>query len=229
MYRVCESVIRYAAPRAISSIPSVTMNEGIDQATQTAPLRTPHRAPTARASTADAQIGQPQPAMAIPSTAPESQHRPDREVDPPGDDDQRHAGGDDHQVGDLVDDALERPPRQKFRLNRPNSTISPASTSSRPTRSARPAGGGGAGAICPFPGLTRATAFVRRGVHHGVPWCRMIGCGYLDLSDSAVISSTGVVLSAGGLALDQLEGELDAEDRELVGVLVGRRQDRRPP
>ena len=45
MYLVSELVTTFVAPRAISSMPSVTMNEGILANTETVPLNNPHAAP----------------------------------------------------------------------------------------------------------------------------------------------------------------------------------------
>ena len=84
MYFVSESVTRYAAPRATSSMPRVTMNEGIDQRTETMPLARPQIPPMPRQATSASQKGQAQSAMAIPRTHPEraSTEPTDRSIPP---------------------------------------------------------------------------------------------------------------------------------------------------
>ena len=65
----CEPVTRYAPPRAISSMPSVTMNEGIPHPTVTRPLAAPATQPDTEASGTAATSGQPHAVSALPSTA----------------------------------------------------------------------------------------------------------------------------------------------------------------
>ena len=125
---------------ATSSMPRVTMNEGIDQATQTAPLRNPQAAPTARQSATDGQSGQPQPAMAIPSTAPESAStEPTERSIPPAMTTSVMPAATTIRSGTWLTTLWSVRQVQKFRLNSPNRTIKADRTSSRPRTSARPA------------------------------------------------------------------------------------------
>ena len=71
-YFVCEPVTRYAAPRAISIMPRVTINGGTVRPTMSAPFARPATSPTATASAAHAAKGQCQSTNATPSTAPAS-------------------------------------------------------------------------------------------------------------------------------------------------------------
>jgi hypothetical protein len=65
----CEPVTRYAPPRATSSMPSVTMNEGIPHPTVTRPFAAPATSPAPSASGTAAINGQPHPVSALPSSA----------------------------------------------------------------------------------------------------------------------------------------------------------------
>ena len=84
MYLVCESVAMEAQPRAISSIPSVTMKDGIDQPTLTSPLAKPQTRPALTPSAAAAHTGHCQSTMATPSrTAPNASTEPTDKSMPP--------------------------------------------------------------------------------------------------------------------------------------------------
>src|SRR5471030_1056860 len=64
IYAVREPVIWYARPRAISSTPKDTMNDGIRQATVIEPVMVPASAATAMPSNAAGKTLQPQPRIA---------------------------------------------------------------------------------------------------------------------------------------------------------------------
>src|SRR5450830_1729085 len=68
IYSVRELVTWYAMPRAISSTPSETINEGIRQPTEIRPVMEPHTAATSMPSRAELHTGQPQCTVASDST-----------------------------------------------------------------------------------------------------------------------------------------------------------------
>jgi hypothetical protein len=72
MYWVRESVTRYALPRATSSMPSETMNEGTRQATLIKPVTVPQRTPQTSPTAIAAGMFQPQDCMATALNPPAS-------------------------------------------------------------------------------------------------------------------------------------------------------------
>ena len=98
----------YAAPRAASSMPSVTMNDGSAQRTVSQPLTKPAAPPTATAA-ATASGRRPPVAHRQPEhDAAQAEHRADRQVDASGDEHQRHARGQQQSGRHLVGDGAQR-------------------------------------------------------------------------------------------------------------------------
>ncbi len=96
-----------AAPRATLIIPRVAMKGGSRPRVISSPLTRPHRAPAARPSAMARGTGNGAWRAAREEDAGEGHDRAHREVDPPGDDHERHAHRDHGVDGGLLEDVEE--------------------------------------------------------------------------------------------------------------------------